>query len=113
MKVQVRRKRGRPARRWLDKVRYQREVTVGGRKCTTVLHGGVCHRTSTSDKRGNTMKEKMTTVSDLISGLSAYVILGQKNAPFTEPPGPYDVQVPQLKMETLRLSLPCTSAHNT
>ena len=26
--------------------------------CTTVLHGGVCHRTSTPHKSGNTMKEK-------------------------------------------------------
>ena len=26
--------------------------------CTTVLHGGVCHRTSTSHKSGNKMKEK-------------------------------------------------------
>ena len=26
--------------------------------CTTVLHGGVCHRTSTPHKSGITMKEK-------------------------------------------------------
>ena len=26
--------------------------------CTTVLHGGVCHRTSTPHKIGNKMKEK-------------------------------------------------------
>ena len=26
--------------------------------CTTVLHGGVCHRTSTPHKSGNNMKEK-------------------------------------------------------
>ena len=26
--------------------------------CTTVLHGGVCHRTSTPHKSGNKMKEK-------------------------------------------------------
>ena len=26
--------------------------------CTTVLHGGVCHRTSTLHKSGNKMKEK-------------------------------------------------------
>ena len=26
--------------------------------CTTVLHGGVCHRTSTPNKSGNTMKKK-------------------------------------------------------
>ena len=26
--------------------------------CTTVLHGGVCNRTSTPDKSGNKVKEK-------------------------------------------------------
>ena len=26
------------------------------RKCTTVLHRGVCHRTSTQNKSGNKMK---------------------------------------------------------
>ena len=26
--------------------------------CTTVLHGGICHRTSTPHKSGNKMKEK-------------------------------------------------------
>ena len=26
--------------------------------CTTVLHGGVCHRTSTPHKSGNKMKKK-------------------------------------------------------
>ena len=26
--------------------------------CTTVLHGGVCHRTSTPHKSGNKIKEK-------------------------------------------------------
>ena len=26
--------------------------------CMTVLHGGVCHRTSSPHKRGNKMKEK-------------------------------------------------------
>ena len=29
--------------------------------CTTVLHGGVWHRTSTPHKSGNTMKEKKKT----------------------------------------------------
>ena len=28
--------------------------------CTTGLHGGVCHRTSTPHKSGNKMKEKKT-----------------------------------------------------
>ena len=27
-------------------------------KCTTVLHGGVCHHASTPHKSGNKMKEK-------------------------------------------------------
>ena len=30
--------------------------------CTTVLHGGVCHRTSTPHKSGNTMKEKKIAI---------------------------------------------------
>ena len=30
--------------------------------CTTVLHGGVSHRTSTPHKSGNKMKEKKKTV---------------------------------------------------
>ena len=34
----------------------------GIRKCTTVLHGGVCHCTSTSHKTGNKMKRKKTIV---------------------------------------------------
>ena len=31
-----------------------------GRKCTTVLHGGVCHRTSMPHKCGNKTKRKKT-----------------------------------------------------
>ena len=30
--------------------------------CTTMLHGGVCHRTSTPHKSGNKMKEKKNLV---------------------------------------------------
>ena len=30
-----------------------------GRKCTTVLHGGVCHRTSISHKSDNKTKKKI------------------------------------------------------
>ena len=30
--------------------------------CTTVLHGGVYHRTSTPHKSGNTMKEKKNVI---------------------------------------------------
>ena len=51
IKVQGRRKRGIPKRRWLDKVKDDM-------KCTTVLHGGVCHRTSTPHKSRNKMKRK-------------------------------------------------------
>ena len=59
MQVQRRRKRGRPKRRWLEKVKDDiKEKGLSGRKCTTVLHGGVCHRTSTTHKSGNKMKKK-------------------------------------------------------
>ena len=39
-------------------------------KCTTVLHGGVCHRTSTphNHKSGNKMKRKKTGYQGLILG---------------------------------------------
>ena len=53
MKVQGRRKRGRPKRRWLDKVKEilkRRDCRL--MMCTTVLHGGVCHNS------GNKMEEK-------------------------------------------------------
>ena len=57
MTVQGRRKRGRPKRIWLDKVKDDiKDCRL--MKCTTVLHGGVCHRTSTAHKSGNKMKEK-------------------------------------------------------
>ena len=32
--------------------------------CTTLLHGGVCHRQSTPHKSGNKMKEKKKTKYD-------------------------------------------------
>ena len=56
MKVQGRRKRGRPKRRWLDKVKD--DILVGWMCMTGELHGGVCHRTSTPHKSGNKMKQK-------------------------------------------------------
>ena len=34
--------------------------------CTTVLHGGVCHRTSTPQKSGNKMKEKKNKVGGIL-----------------------------------------------
>ena len=45
MKVQGRRKRGRPERRCLDRVRD--DIKEKARKCTTMLHGGehiIVHR---------------------------------------------------------------------
>ena len=65
MKVQGRRKRGRPKRRWLDKVRMaskRRDCRL--MMCTTVLHGGVCHHTSTPHKSGIQMKEKKSVVKN-------------------------------------------------
>ena len=54
MKVQGIRKRGRPKRRWLDKVKDDiKEKGLSASRlmmCTTVLHGGVCHRISTPHK---------------------------------------------------------------
>ena len=35
-----------------------------GRKCRTVLHGSVCHRTSTPHKYGNNMKRKKKLDTD-------------------------------------------------
>ena len=58
MKVQERRKRGRPKRRWLDRVRDNIKEDCWGRKCKTVLHGSVCHRISTRHKSGNEMEWK-------------------------------------------------------
>ena len=57
MKVQGRRKRGRPKSRWLDKL--QDDIKEKGcrlMKCTTVLHGGERRRTSIPHRRGNKMK---------------------------------------------------------
>ena len=54
MKVQGRRKRGRPKIRGLGKVKND----IKEKRLSTVLHGGVCHRTSTPHKSGNKIKEK-------------------------------------------------------
>ena len=40
-------------------------------KCTTVLHGGVCHRTSTQHKCGNKPKEKKKNNS-ILGNVNAY-----------------------------------------
>ena len=50
MEVQRRRKKG----RWMGRVRRD----CPGRKCTTVIHGDVCHRTSTTHKTGDNLKKK-------------------------------------------------------
>ena len=67
MKVHGRRNRGRPKRRWLDKVMMtskRRDCRLI--KCTTVLHGDICHRTSTPHIGGNTMKEKKKLLEQLM-----------------------------------------------
>ena len=56
MKVQGSRKRGRPKRRSLHRVKDNIKDNCPGRKCTAMLNGGVCHRTSTPHKSGNNMK---------------------------------------------------------
>ena len=55
MKVQGRRKRGKPKRRWLNGAK-RRDCQL--MKCTTVLHGGVYRQTSTPHKSGNKIKKK-------------------------------------------------------
>ena len=58
----MRRKRGRPKRRWLDRVRgYINGNGRSGRECTTQLHGHVCPISSDNDpghKSGTKMKKK-------------------------------------------------------
>ena len=61
MKVQGRRKRGRPKRRWLDKVKddiKEKGLSVDDVYDSATVQGGVCHRTSTPHKSGNKIKEK-------------------------------------------------------
>ena len=49
----VKRKKGSPKSRWLDKEKDDiKEKGLLLMKCTTVLLGGVCHRTSTPHKSG-------------------------------------------------------------
>ena len=59
--VQRRMKRGRHKRRWLAKVKYgikEKGLSADEVNCTSLLHGGVCRRTSTPHKSGNKIKEK-------------------------------------------------------
>ena len=59
MKVQGRRKIGRPKIRWFYKVKDDiKEKGLSADDVYDLLHGSVCHRTSTPHKSGNTMKEK-------------------------------------------------------
>ena len=52
---------------------HQKEGTVGG-ECVrpTVLHGGVCHSTSTPHKSGNKMKEKKNVITHCV--LTLYLL---------------------------------------
>ena len=45
--------------------------------CTTVLHGGVCHRTLTPHKSGNKMKEKkdLLTRSNILLRMDTFTIV--------------------------------------
>ena len=64
MKVQGRRKRGRPKRRWLDKVKDDiKDEGPCGRKYMTELHGGVYRQTSSPHKSGTKLKRRKTVIS--------------------------------------------------
>ena len=64
MKVQGRRKIGRPKRRWLDKVKDDiKEKGLSADEVYDRLHGGICHHTSTPHKSGIKMKKKKFSVS--------------------------------------------------
>ena len=86
MKVQGRRKRGRPKKRWLDKVKDdigEKGLLADG-VYTTVLPGGLCHRTSTPHKSGNKMKEKKMLSHCLRTSFITkwYLKLAHKNEQF-------------------------------
>ena len=67
MKVQGRRKRGRPKRRWLDKVMDDiKEKGLSADEVTTLRHGSVRHRTSTPHKSVNKMKEKKCNLKHIL-----------------------------------------------
>ena len=46
--------------------------------CTTVLHGGVCHRTSTPHKSGIKMKEKKKCVNVMLRLSKTYCSPGPR-----------------------------------
>ena len=59
--VQRRMKRGRHKRRWLAKVKddiKEKGLSAGEVKCTNLLHGGVCRRTSTPHKSVNKINKR-------------------------------------------------------
>ena len=56
MKLQGRRKRGRPKRRWLDKLKD--DIKEKGLSADEVYDRATWRRTSTPHKSGNNMKEK-------------------------------------------------------
>ena len=48
--------------------------------CTTVLHGGVCRRTSTPHKSGNKMKEKKKKKVVTMKIVTMYNLLSHQHA---------------------------------
>ena len=50
-------------------------------KCTTVLHGGVCHGTSTPHKNGNNMKKKKNVCKTVVNRLIHDNCVGSKMVP--------------------------------
>ena len=59
IEVRARRRRGRPKRRWLDRVGdYIKEKGLSERDCSTELNAGVYHQTSTPHIIGNKRKKK-------------------------------------------------------
>ena len=70
MEVQRKGKRGRPKRRWLDRVRViSKRRDCRGRKCSTKLHGGLYRRTSIPHKSGNTTRMKKKTRTNVSRSL--------------------------------------------
>ena len=65
VKVQGRRKRGRPKRRWLDKVKDDfKEKGLSAEEVydRVIWRHALCQRTSTTHKSGNKMKRKKNEV---------------------------------------------------
>ena len=79
MKVQGRRKRGRPKRRWLDKVKddiKEKRLSaddVYDRATWRRMSPFIVHRTSTPHKSGNKMKKKMLLYQTETKRISYYL----------------------------------------